>query len=47
MFKALVLGALYHLSDDQIEYQVRDRLSCMRFLGLGLEGRGRKGRTAG
>lgn len=39
MFKALVLGALYNLSDDQIEYQIRDRLSFMRFLGLGLEGR--------
>lgn len=24
MFKTLVLGALYNLSDDQIEYQVRD-----------------------
>ncbi len=27
MFKTLVLSALYNLSDDQIEYQVRDRLS--------------------
>ena len=36
MFKALLLSALYNLSDDQIEYQVRDRLSFMRFLGLGL-----------
>ena len=35
MFKTLVLSALYNLSDDQIEYQVRDRLSFMRFLGLG------------
>jgi len=34
MFKALVLGALYNLSDEQIECQVRDRLSFMRFLGL-------------
>lgn len=39
MFKTLVLSALYNLSDDQIEYQVRDRLSFMRFLGLGLGGR--------
>ena len=31
MFKTLVLSALYNLSDDQIEYQVRDRLSFMRF----------------
>jgi len=36
MFKTLVLSALYNLSDDQIEYQIRDRLSFMRFLGLGL-----------
>ena len=36
MFKTLVLSALYNLSDDQIEYQVRDRLSFMRFLGLRL-----------
>ena len=39
MFKTLVLSALYSLSDDQIEYQVRDRLSFMRFLGLGLQDR--------
>jgi hypothetical protein len=30
MFKALVLSALYNLSDDQIEYQLRDRLSHTR-----------------
>ncbi len=36
MFKTLILSALYNLSDDQIEYQIRDRLSFMRFLGLGL-----------
>ena len=34
MFKILVLQALYNLSDDQIEFQIRDRLSFMRFLGL-------------
>ena len=39
MFKAIVLCALYNLSDDQVEYQIRDRLSFMRFLGLGLEDR--------
>lgn len=39
MFKTLVLSALYNLSDDQIEYQIRDRLSFMRFLGLGLADR--------
>src|SRR3977135_3814538 len=37
IFKALVLQALYNLSDDQAEYQLRDRLSFMRFLGLELE----------
>ena len=37
MFKAIILSALYNLSDDQVEYQLRDRLSFMRFLGLGLE----------
>jgi len=39
MFKAIVLCSLYNLSDDQVEYQIRDRLSFMRFLGLGLEGK--------
>ena len=34
-----MLCALYNLSDDQVEYQIRDRLSFMRFLGLGLEGK--------
>ena len=28
MFKTLVLSALYNLSDDQIEYRVRNRLSA-------------------
>ena len=37
IFKALVVQALYNLSDEQTEYQIRDRLSFMRFLGLGLE----------
>src|ERR1700704_2159692 len=37
IFKALVLQVLYNLSDDQAEYQLRDRLSFMRFLGLELE----------
>ncbi len=36
MFKMLVLQALYNLSDEQTEYQIRDRLSFMRFLGLDL-----------
>ena len=37
IFKVLVLQALYNLSDDQAEYQLRDRFSFMRFLGLELE----------
>ena len=43
MFKAIILCALYDLSDDQVEYQIRDRLSFMRFLGLGLEDRRQDG----
>ena len=39
MFKVLVLQTLYNLSDDQTEYQIRDRLSFMRFLGLDLHQR--------
>ena len=35
MFKIMILQALYSLSDDQAEFQVQDRLSFMRFLGLG------------
>ena len=38
-FKILVLQQLHNLSDDRIEYQIRDRLSFMRFLGLPLEDR--------
>lgn len=36
MFKIVVLQSLYNLGDDAIEYQIRDRLSFMRFLGLSL-----------
>ena len=36
MFKALVLQACHNLSDERTEYLIRDRLSFMRFLGLGL-----------
>ena len=39
MFKVLVLQTLYTLSDDQTEYQLKDRLSFMRFVGLALEDR--------
>ena len=36
MFKMLVLQQLYNISDEEVEYQVNDRLSFMRFLGLTL-----------
>jgi len=36
MFKILVLARLFNLSDDQAEYQINDRMSFMRFLGLSL-----------
>jgi IS5 family transposase len=39
MFKALVLQSLYNLSDDRTEYQIRDRLSFRRFLGLSMDAR--------
>jgi IS5 family transposase len=37
MFQKLVLQSLYNLSDEQVEYQVRDRLSFTRFLGIAIE----------
>ena len=37
MFKLLILQRLYNLSDHQVEFQVKDRLSFQRFLGLHLE----------
>jgi IS5 family transposase len=36
MFKTLVLQRLYHLSDAQTEFMIRDRLSFMRFVGVDL-----------
>jgi IS5 family transposase len=36
MFKILILQRIYNISDAQAEYQVKDRLSFMRFLGLTL-----------
>ena len=36
MFKALILQSSHNLSDERTEYLIRDRLSFMRFLGLGL-----------
>jgi IS5 family transposase len=45
MFKVLVLQTLYTLADDQTEYQLKDRLSFMRFVGLALEDRVPDART--
>jgi len=38
MFKIMVLQTLYSLSDEAAEFQIKDRLSFQRFLGLGLDG---------
>lgn len=37
LFKALLLGALYGLSERELEAALADRLSFRRFVGLGLE----------
>ena len=37
MLKVLVLQSLYNLSDEQMEFQLRDRLSFIRFIGVGVE----------
>lgn len=36
MFKVLLIKRLYNLSYEQTEYQINDRISFMRFLGLDL-----------
>jgi hypothetical protein len=36
MFNILLLQAMHSLSDERGEYLIKDRLSFMRFLGLGL-----------
>ena len=36
MFKVLILQAMHALSDERCEYLIKNRLSFMRFLGLGL-----------
>jgi len=36
LFKTVILQALYNISDDQMEFQINDRLSWQRFLGLSL-----------
>lgn len=36
LFKILVLQRLYNISDDQTEYQINDRISFARFLGISM-----------
>ena len=45
MFKILVIQATNNLSDERAEFLINDRLSFMRFLGLGLEDRVPHART--
>ena len=45
MFKILVIQTANTLSDERTEYLVKDRLSFMRFLGLGLADRVPDART--
>lgn len=45
MFKVLVLQALHNLSDDHVEFLILDRLTFMRFLGLGQEDKAPDSRT--
>jgi len=37
MFKIMILQRYYNMSDDQAEYQIRDRASFQRFLGVDIE----------
>jgi len=34
MFKIMILQRFYNISDEQVEYQINDRMSFMRFLNL-------------
>src|SRR5246127_4874871 len=45
MFKILVIQATNNLSDERAEFLINDRLSFMRFLGLGLQDRVPDART--
>src|SRR5271170_6725867 len=45
MFKILVIQAANNLSDERAEFPINDRLSFMRFLGLGLSDRVPDART--
>ena len=37
IFNILIFPTFYDLAVGQVEYQIRDRLSFARFLGLGIE----------
>ena len=39
MLKILILQSLYNLSDDEMEYQIKDRLSFMNFLDMTFDSR--------
>jgi transposase, IS5 family len=39
LFKILILQRLFNISDDQAEFQINDRMSFRRFLGLCLDDR--------
>ena len=45
MFKILVIQTANNLSDERTEFLINDRLSFMRFLGLGLSDRVPDART--
>ena len=47
LFRMLVLQSLYNLSDEQVEFQVRDRLSFTRFLRPGSKTASRTPRRCG
>ena len=36
MFKIMILQRFYNISDEQVEYQINDRMSFMRFLDLSI-----------
>ena len=36
MFKVLIIQRIYNLSDDAAEFQILDRMSFNRFLGIGI-----------
>jgi hypothetical protein len=47
MCKILALHALYSLSDEGTEFQIKDRLSFQRFLGIGPQGKVPSATTGG